>query len=128
MNYVDANILIYALTDSSLKGEYSRKLLLNQELVTSTLSLDEVAYYLLKEKMKNRIEILEKLSKAPNLLWAAFTYECLPSFFSFLDKGLGPRDAIHASTAIKCSSAAIYSEDRDFDKVGLPRKIPWKNE
>ena len=126
MNYVDANILIYSFVDESEKGIKSRKLLKTERLVTNTLSLDEVAYKLRKKSTGQAVNGINLLCSSPNLVLIPFLSEDTDSFKELLEKGLDPRDAIHALTAKKMKCAVIYSEDADFDKISdLVRKTPW---
>ncbi len=126
MNYVDANILIYSIRDSTVKGVKSRELLENQRVVTSILSLDEVAYKLLKDSRENAINAVSGFSTSQNLILIPFLPEDIDSFKELLEKGLDPRDAIHALTAKKMKCPVIYSEDADFDKISdFVRKTPW---
>ncbi len=125
MNYVDANILICSISDSSEKGDKSRELLKTQRLITSTLSLDEVAHKLLHTSLSEALMAVSGFSSSPNLLLVSFLPEDVDSFQEFLKKGLSPRDAIHALTAAKMKCSIIYSEDPDFDKLPITRKTPW---
>lgn len=125
MNYVDANILIYAFADITRKGEKSRELIQNQRLATSVLSLDEVAYEIRKKSLEQALKTVETICTIPNLLLIAFLPEDADSFQEFLSMGLAPRDAIHALTAKKVRASIIYSEDADFDTLPVRRKTPW---
>ncbi|MBI3587803.1 type II toxin-antitoxin system VapC family toxin [Candidatus Micrarchaeota archaeon] len=124
MNYVDANVIIYALTDRETKGRKSRELLANQRLCTSILSLDEVAYKLSKRSKKDAIAAVDILSHSPTLLLVPFLPQDVDQFKSLLE-GFDPRDAIHALTATKMRASIIYSEDPDFDQLAIARKTPW---
>lgn len=125
MNYVDSNILIYALVDSTKKGEACRRLLDNEKLVTCVLSVDEVAYHLRKKSIDQALKAVDWLRNTPNLTLAAFLPEDLDAFLEGMRKGLYPRDAIHAACAKKVHAPIIYSEDSDFDKLPVTRKTPW---
>ncbi|MFH0713424.1 MAG: type II toxin-antitoxin system VapC family toxin [Candidatus Micrarchaeota archaeon] len=126
MNYVDANILIYSIRDATIKGIKSRELLEKQRVVTSVLSLDEVAYKLLKESRETAVKVISGISTSPNIVLVPFLPEDVDLFKELLEKGLGPRDAIHALTAKKMKCAIMYSEDQDFDKItDFVRKTPW---
>mgnify|MGYP001561265499 CR=1 FL=1 len=126
MNYVDANILIYSIKDFTNKGIKSRELLEKEHLITSTLSLDEVTYKLLKESREQAINAISGFSNSPNLKLVPFLPEDFDSFKEFIQRGLGPRDAIHALTAKKSRCPIVYSEDSDFDAISeFVRKTPW---
>lgn len=125
MNYVDANILIYAFLDTSEKGESSRALLEKQELVTNTLTLDEVVFEIRKKSLEQALAALFAIENAPNLVLVPFVSDDVPLFSKYLKEGLAPRDAIHALTAEKTDCKIIYSEDKDFDRIKIQRKTPW---
>jgi len=125
MNYVDANILIYALVDDSFKGKACRKLLNSENLATSILSLDEVAYKVGKQSKDKAVDAVLLYSNTSNLILIPFERMDVGDFIEFQKKGLKPRDAIHALSARKAGCRVFYSEDTDFDKVGIQRKTPW---
>lgn len=126
MDYVDANILIYAISDNTTKGEKSRKLLLEENLVTCTLTLNEVGYYYYKRDAPNAVANLKNLAAAPNLRFVPFGILEFPTFFGYMEKGLAPRDAIHATIALQQKSKIVYSEDKNWDAVkSFKRKTPW---
>lgn len=125
MKYIDANILIYAFTDTEDKGKKSREILEKESLVSSTLSLDEVVHKLNRKSLETALAAIEVLEHIPNLEFVAFLPEDFELFKTYLKRGLGPRDAIHALTAEKTECQLIYSEDRDFDRIEIPRKTPW---
>ena len=126
MDYVDANILAYAASDDGLKSEKSRQLLKDRELVTSTLSLDEVAWKFFKTSPPLAASIVRGLQSAPKLSFKPFTRDEFEEFACLLELGTAPRDAVHAATALRAGCRVIYSEDKDFDSVkGLKRRVPW---
>lgn len=125
MNYVDANIIIYALVDESEKGAKSRELIKSQRLCTNTLSLDEVAFKISKKSREQALEAIEFITESPNIKLLAFDPQDVDSFKEMLSKGMKPRDAIHALTALKAHASIIYSEDKDFDILPVTRKTPW---
>jgi len=125
MNYLDANVIIYALSDTTVKGESSRKLIQSQRFCTSILSLDEVCHILRKKSPQTALNAVSVFINSPNLILVPFDSSDIGEFIEFQKKGLEPRDAIHALSARKAGCSAFYSEDTDFDKVGLHRKTPW---
>jgi len=125
MNYLDANVIIYALSDTTVKGESSRKLIQSQRFCTSILSLDEVCHILRKKSPQTALNAVSVFINSPNLILVTFDSSDIGEFIEFQKKGLEPRDAIHALSARKAGCSAFYSEDADFDKVGLHRKTPW---
>ncbi len=126
MNYVDANILIYSFVDKEEKGRRSVELMDREKLVTSTLTLDEVAFKLMKRSREAAVNAVRIISNSPAIVLVPFLAEDVNAFKELLIKGLKPRDAIHALTAVKMKCPVIYSEDPDFDKIPeLKRKTPW---
>lgn len=130
MNYLDSNLIIYAILDDTETGEWSRKILervQNAQMpgCTSILTFDEVYY---KVNKVRGIDVAVKNTTAflsmPNLrfinindiiIWKAL--ELIKEYHIL------PRDAIHASTALIEGAEIIISQDVDFDKIkGLKRK------
>ncbi|MEK6924341.1 MAG: PIN domain-containing protein [Candidatus Micrarchaeota archaeon] len=126
MDYVDANVIIYAFSGEGVKSE-AAELLLGGELVTSSLSLDEVGWKFFKVSPKTSGEVLRLLVRSPLLSFKPFSDDLFDDYIALVEGGLPPRDAIHAATALKNGCKVIWSEDKHFDKVkGLKRKVPWK--
>lgn len=127
MEYLDANIIIYALLDETNKGITSKNLLSSGEFITNTLTIDEVAFICLeKRKKEDALRLIREITSAPNIIFKQFSQEDFEEFFNLIEIGLKPRDAIHAATAIKSGCKIIYSEDKDFDAIkALKRKTPW---
>ncbi len=127
MDYVDANILIYALDDKSEKGKSSRELLSQGRLATSVLSLDEVAYKFSKISGEDAAKAVDMLTAIANIEFVPFLPSDIGQFRALLSSGFYPRDSIHLLCAEKSGCKAIYSEDRDFDRqTAIKRKVPWK--
>ncbi|HIH19738.1 TPA: PIN domain-containing protein [Candidatus Micrarchaeota archaeon] len=126
MDYVDANIIIYAFLDEGAKSEACKRLLTDADLVTSSLSLDEVAYKLFKKVSPAFASTaLKILLSSPRLAIVPFQHEHFSVFTELVESGIYPRDAVHAATALKSNCKFIYSEDGDFDRLSIPRKTPW---
>ena len=126
MEYVDANVIIYALSDPGLKGIKSKELLVSQELLTNSLTLDEVAFYFLRQSKAKALQAVNTMISSPKLFYEPFIHDDFQEFARLIGLGLKPRDAIHAATALRLGCKVIYSEDKDFDSVkGLKRKTPW---
>lgn len=132
MNYLDSNLIIYAILDETDLGEWARGVLervQNEEMpaCTSFLTFDEVFYKVNKIKgIDVAVQNLEAFLTMPNMrffdvndgvIWKALE---LIKEYKIL-----PRDAIHAATALIAGAETIYSEDGDFDNIrGLKRK--WR--
>ncbi|HLD57457.1 MAG TPA: type II toxin-antitoxin system VapC family toxin [archaeon] len=125
MIYLDANVFIYHLLDSSSKGENARKIFQNilkgdESAVTSSLTIDEVVWILWKNvgREKATTETL-KIFEMPNLEILSLTSEM--SFKSLLlmqkYKKLKPRDAAHAAVCLSSGVFQIVSDDSDFDEI-----------
>lgn len=130
MNYLDSNLIIYAILDGTEIGDWAREVLekvQNGEMpaCTSFLTFDEVFYKVNKTRgVEIAIKNLEAFLTMPNMrfidvndgvIWKAFE---LIREYHFL-----PRDAIHAATAFIEGAETIFSQDTDFDSIkGLKRK------
>ncbi|MDO9517743.1 MAG: type II toxin-antitoxin system VapC family toxin [Methanosarcinaceae archaeon] len=129
MNYLDSNLIIYAILDDTKIGNWSREVLervQNAEIpgCTSFLTFDEVYYKVNKIKGTDiAIKNLEAFLLMPNMrfidvndiiIWKSLE---LIKEYMFL-----PRDAIHAATALIAGADTIISQDADFDNIkGLKR-------
>ncbi len=132
MNYLDSNLIIYAILDDTDTGDWARDLLervQNEEMpaCTSFLTFDETFYKVNKVRgTEVASKNIEAFLSMPNMrffdvndavIWRALE---IIKDYRFL-----PRDAIHAATAFIAGADVIYSQDRDFDRVkGLKRK--WR--
>ncbi len=125
MIYADANIFIYALLDTTEKGESCRQFLKDKIVLTSILSLDEVTFKLRKKSLELALAAVHLLTDSPSVRLVPFLLEDTGLFQELLRDGFQPRDAIHALTAMKSGCSVIYSEDADFDALSIPRKTPW---
>lgn len=133
MKYIDSNIFIYPiiadekterkaflaksvllkLVESSLKG------------CTAVLTWDEIVWsvrrfidkYTAAKEGKKFLEFPIKLLKVDELVIIK-AQELIEKY------NLKPRDAIHASCAIKNNIREIISDDEDFDKVKELKRIP----
>ena len=131
MKYVDANIFILAIIgDEKRKGQAQR--ILKQiiegkiEALTSFLSWDEFVH-IIKKHLGREIGLKEskKLLEFPYLDFInvdgaviSKAHELMELYF------LGPRDAIHAATALINGANEIVSDDSDFDKIKELKRIP----
>ncbi|MCL7476073.1 MAG: type II toxin-antitoxin system VapC family toxin [Methanosarcinales archaeon] len=132
MNYLDSNLIIYAILDDSDIGDWSRQVLeriQNEEMpaCTSYLTFDEVFYKINKVKgIDIAIQNLEAFLTLPNMRFIDVDDSVIWKSLELIrEYRILPRDAIHASTALIAGAETIYSQDTDFDDIkGLKRK--WK--
>jgi len=124
MIYLDSNIFIYASLNLAPESEKCRKILsdvVNKRIdaCTSILTWDEF-FYSVKKKFGSAYASAEseKLLNFLNLTFLDADFNTIFLAQKINAKyNLGPRDAIHAATAIinKCDS--IITDDSDFDKI-----------
>ncbi|MBW6517492.1 MAG: type II toxin-antitoxin system VapC family toxin [ANME-2 cluster archaeon] len=132
MNYLDSNLIIYAILDDTDIGDWSRQVLeriQNEEMpaCTSYLTFDEVFYKINKVKgIDIAIQNLEAFLTLPNMRFIDVDDSVIWKSLELIrEYRILPRDAIHASTALIAGAEMIYSQDTDFDDIkGLKRK--WK--
>ena len=130
MNYLDANIFIYAATNDDEKGDISRDILYkvaNNKLdaCTSFLTWDEVVHII--RRLKN-IEIASmegrKFLHFPRLMLIRVDEKIMALAQNLISKyNIKPRDAIHSATAILHGDKKIISDDSDFDKINEIKRI-----
>lgn len=127
--YLDSNIFIYATLYSGESAEKSKEWLIRAsdgefEAFTSSLTWDEVVYVVRKVA---GVEESDKVGKIllgmPFLKFLSVDYAVCEDAQKLVEKyRLLPRDAIHASLALKYCDGVIVSNDADFDVVeGLNR-------
>ncbi len=127
MNYADANIIIYAFVDDGEKGGACRALLEFEDLATSVLSLDEIAFKIGKLSKEKAVAAVRLLSNSPNISLVPVLPEDARAFAELLEGGFAPRDAIHALCAKKAGCRKFYSEDKDFKRLkGIKTIVPWQ--
>ncbi len=130
MNYLDSNLIIYAILDDTETGEWSRNILervQNAEIpgCTSFLTFDEVYYKVNKVKgIDVAVKNISAFLSMPNLRFINVTDIVIWKALELIKEyHVLPRDAIHASTALIAGAEIIISQDVDFDKIkGLKRK------
>ncbi len=133
MNYLDSNLVIYAILDETGTGEWARDILekvQNEEMpaCTSFLTFDEVYYKVNKARGKDVAMInLEAFLSMPNMRFIDVNDGIIWKSLELIrEYDLLPRDGIHAATAFIAGAETIFSEDPDFDVIkGLKRK--WQN-
>lgn len=124
MKYIDSNVVVYASLDSGEKGKWCRALLERIEEGeerggSSYLTYDEVLWkidnYTSKEEA---LEATEAILTMPNLRFFDVDDEVIWKTHQLIsEKGLDPRDAVHASTAMIHGIYTVVSEDDDFDDL-----------
>jgi len=132
--YVDVNVFIYWLGGHPVYGEKAREWIRRiekaspREYVTSTLTVYETLVILaglMGQTLKNtefvegivgvfgglRGLVLEPL-KIEDFLWAV---ELMGEY------GLDYEDSLHLAVALRTGSAAVITNDKDWDKAPIPR-------
>jgi uncharacterized protein len=132
LNYLDSNLIIYAMLDEIEIGDWARNILekvQNEEMpaCTSFLTFDEVFYKLNKIKgTEIAIKNLDAFLAMRNMRFVDVNDAVIWKALELIKEyKLLPRDAIHAATALIAGAETIYSQDADFDDIkGLKRK--WR--
>ncbi|ADC65941.1 PilT protein domain protein [Ferroglobus placidus DSM 10642] len=127
--YIDSNIFIYTILYSGDAAEKSRDFLRKAaegeyKAYTSSLVWDEVVYAVRKVAgLKESIKAGEILLKLPFIEFLSVDYAVCEKAQKLVENyGILPRDAIHASLALKYCEGVIISNDSDFDIIkGLKR-------
>lgn len=130
MNYLDSNLIIYAILDETEIGDWARGVLKRVQdgvlhACTSFLTFDEVFYKVNKVKGTDiAIKNLEAFLTIPNMRFidvnGTVTWRALELIREY---NILPRDAIHAATAFVAGAETIFSQDKDFDGIkGLKRE------
>jgi len=124
MKYIDSNVFIYAALDDGEKGEWCRDLLETIEKGeekggSSYLTYDEVFWKIgNSSSTEDALEATEVILTMPNLRFFEVDNEVIWETHQIIsEKGLDPRDAIHATTAKIHGIYTIVSEDDDFDDL-----------
>ena len=123
--YLDSNVFIYATLYSGEVAEKSKEYLRSEfNAYASVLTWDEVVYVVRKVAgVGESIKVGKILLKMPFLKFLDVDYSVCVDAQKLSEKyKLMPRDAIHASLALKYCDGTIVSNDADFDVVeGLKR-------
>lgn len=134
MNYLDSNLVIYAILDETETGEWSRDVLervQNEKMFacTSFLTFDEVYYKVNKVKGTGiAVKNLEAFLTIPNLRFINVDDSVVWKALELIRKyKILPRDAIHAASAFITGAEIIYSQDSDFDNITGLKRI-WKSQ
>jgi len=124
MFYLDANFFIFALLDTTEKGQRAREIYRNiargrERAVTSPLAIDEVMWVLIRAGRKHLLRVaVEGVYTTPNLDVVAFSPITPLTALNLIERyDLKPRDAFHAATMKENKLTRIVTDDEDFDKV-----------
>ncbi|MEK6868457.1 MAG: type II toxin-antitoxin system VapC family toxin [Nanoarchaeota archaeon] len=131
--YLDANIFIFPVISNDVRAQKSieilKKVILGElSAVTSTLTLDEVVWCLLKLTKDRDLAIKEglKILRFDNLQIISVDQQIMHDSFQFMKKyaSLKPRDAIHLAAALRSNATEFVSDDSDFDVVKEIKRKP----
>ena len=133
MIYLDANFFVFALLDTTTKGQNASSI---QESIvkgkvgatTSALALDELMWVLVKNKKQELVRrAIEGIYATPNLEVSEVGSGIPILALDFLEKyGFKPRDAFHAAIMRSLGLREIVSDDPDFDKIPWIKRIALK--
>ena len=130
--YLDANIFIFAALGRSddPRCEKAKKFLLDiidckKTGCTSTLTVDEVVWTIIKQKKDRALAIAQglRLHQLPVRMIAASEKIMIRSLH-LMQKypQLSPRDAIHAASCIESGAKSLVSDDSDFKEI---KEVQW---
>lgn len=129
--YIDSNIFIAPLIyEHSRRATDSKKILTAVEkgefsAYTSTLTWDEVVW-VVKRVLGNAdsIQAGGKLADYPNLRFVSASEEIIRSAQRLLSEyRVGPRDAIHAASALSKPVNVLLSDDSDLDVIREVKRV-----
>ncbi len=130
MRYLDANIFIYILDESSEKTfqEISERILKRiqdeESVVTSFITLMEVFWWCEKHLKGKLKEIYETISSYEGLNIINVTFNLLDNVMSYKKRyGLELNDCITLALMGQLGISEIYSNDEDFDKVEWVKRV-----
>jgi predicted nucleic acid-binding protein len=122
MIYIDANVFIFAALDTTSRGKAARgclKLVDDGvvEAVTSSLTLDEIMWTLIKSGRKRLIKPVISSIYESKVGVVGVSSQAPLKACDFVDLGLSPRDGIHTAVARENHINEMLSEDKHFDKI-----------
>jgi len=124
MQYLDSNVFIHAALNDQEEGNAARQIFSKlisrrEQAVTSTLTLDEVAWKIKKHQGKmEMLNICRNFLANPAIRWVAATPEIMKKSLDLMEKlDLDPRDAIHAATCQIQGLDEMISDDSGFDRL-----------
>lgn len=124
--YLDSNVFILAVISNDKKAikaiELIKKGIMGElNIVTSSLTVDEVVWKIWKETKDRSLAIEEglRLMQFDNLKLIEIDRGIIKTSLNFMKhyKALKPRDAIHLSAALAAGAYIIVSDDSDFDNI-----------
>lgn len=129
MKYIDASFFIMFYFDITEKGinarKFAQKIISGEETaVTSSLTLDEVMWVIVKNKKKEVLrKVIENIYTIQNLRLQEVGSDIPLAALELIEKeNLKPRDAFHVAVMKKLGVGEIVSDDEDFDRVkGIKR-------
>jgi len=128
--YIDSNIFIFPIIYENEQANISRKILERIEkneiiAYTSVLTWDEVAYVVNKVMGKaDSINAGKKFINYPNLRFIQASIDIIIRAQEIIQNyNLKPRDSIHVASALSKSIHNIVSDDSDFDKIDLIKRV-----
>ena len=131
MIYIDSNVFLYAMLNRDRIGNRARALLGEvqqgkKHACSSVLTFDEIVWSVLRHRGREEaVTAGEGFLNFPNLKLIPADGDLAAKALEIIKKhGLGPRDAIHAASAISESVEAIISSDPHLDKIADLRRKP----
>ncbi|RLG88019.1 MAG: PIN domain nuclease [Thermoprotei archaeon] len=127
--FVDASLLIYlnvrvSEEEARLIEDFWLNLLLNHELYTNIIALDETIYVSKRKyevSVKDTIEFIDRAVLPYIDVLPIGLNEYLRAKEYMAKYKLKPSDSIHVATIENYGLQAIATEDEDFDRVGIKR-------
>ena len=132
-NYIDVNILIYWIMEHPEYGEKALDWIIEAETspdtyITSALSIYESAIIIAGlhgKTLKNQTlmeEITTSFTDLKSIHFAPLTLQQLTEAPNLMAKyNLDLEDAIHLAVALENNASRMISNDKNFDKVSIPR-------
>ena len=122
--YLDANFFVFALLDKTKLGEDARKIYQNVtdkklKAATSSLTLDEIMWVLIKNKRKHLLkDAISDIYRTQNLTILPVSVSApMNAVNEIFEYDLNPRDAFHVAVMREHNITTIISDDSDFKKV-----------
>jgi predicted nucleic acid-binding protein len=129
--YLDSGVFIHAALNREPAGNRARLLLQkirdgSEDAASCALTFDELVWVVNRHRTReDALAAGDAFLALPNLAIFAVNQDVLFSASSIMRRyPLGPRDAIHASSAIIQGCSAIVSTDAHFDRLKEIRRKP----